>query len=148
MRPKPLEQLYEINTDTDCWEWLGYIGAKGYANYKYYGKMYKAHRFVYEKYKGKIPQGLVLDHLCKNRKCVNPEHLEAVEMVVNSRRGNAYKVTQEQVLEIIEKYKTGKYLQRELALEYGIVQTQISKIILGVSHFSFLKEIKNAAEKT
>lgn len=50
-----------------------------------------AHRHFYEKYKGKIPQGLVLDHLCKNTLCVNPNHLEAVTQKVNMQRGDIWK---------------------------------------------------------
>lgn len=51
-------------------------------------KIVLAHRIAYEKYKGKIPQGYVIDHLCRNGLCVNPEHLEAVSNVENIMRGN------------------------------------------------------------
>lgn len=51
-------------------------------------KMVHAHRFSYEVVKGKIPDGLVIDHLCRNSKCVNPDHLEPVTQKENIIRGN------------------------------------------------------------
>jgi hypothetical protein len=49
-----------------------------------------AHRVAYEIYRGPIPEGLVLDHLCRNRQCVNPSHLEAVENRTNILRGTGF----------------------------------------------------------
>lgn len=62
-----------------CWVWLaGDDGQKGYGRVKVNGVQVAAHRYVYELHKGKIPKGLEIDHLCRNVKCVNPEHLEPV----------------------------------------------------------------------
>ena len=50
-----------------------------------------AHRFAYEQAKGAIPDGLEIDHLCRNRRCVNPDHLEAVTHQENQRRSGPYR---------------------------------------------------------
>ena len=72
-----------------CWNWNG-------AKWNGYGKFHpnrlscaNAHRFAYELIRGKIPSGLTIDHLCRNRSCVNPEHMEAVTIKVNVLRGES-----------------------------------------------------------
>ena len=71
-----------------CWKWTGAINSWGYGQFGTKGKFIRAHRFAYELIKGEIPPGLVLDHLCGNRSCVNPDHLEAVTQRVNAFRSN------------------------------------------------------------
>jgi hypothetical protein len=80
-------QWEKINKTATCWNWTGHIRQGGYGEIMIKGKKYRAHRLVYETLKEKIPDGLVLDHLCRNRKCVNPEHLEVVTQVENVIRG-------------------------------------------------------------
>lgn len=72
---------------TDCWIWTGYHDEKGYGQLIYRGKSYKAHRWFYEIVNDEIPKGLELDHLCRNRSCVRPEHLEPVTHIENVGRG-------------------------------------------------------------
>lgn len=62
-----------------CWQWTGHTATtKGYGKIKRLGKVTGAHRHIYNLYKGAIPDGLELDHLCRNPSCVNPDHLEPV----------------------------------------------------------------------
>lgn len=79
-------------TETGCWQWTGSFAQNtGYVCYKEGGKTYPAHRYAYEWAVGPIPAWLVIDHLCSNRSCVNPAHLEPVTHQENLRRGDILK---------------------------------------------------------
>ena len=73
---------------TPCWLWTGALTYQGYGRF-YIGtdSEVRAHRYAYEQLIGLIPDGLVLDHLCRMEACVNPDHLEAVTDQVNILRG-------------------------------------------------------------
>jgi hypothetical protein len=77
----------EIKGEDDCWIWMGSKARGGYGHFKVYNKYPSAHRVAYELIKGPIPKGLVLDHLCRNPSCVNPNHLEPVTYRENLLRG-------------------------------------------------------------
>lgn len=86
----------EMVTESGCWIWVGCCDSNGYGNLSKgvkvvegYRKNYYAHRVAYELYKGSIPEGLDIDHLCRVRCCVNPDHLEAVCRKENVMRGNS-----------------------------------------------------------
>ena len=69
--------------DNGCWRWLGYVSKDGYGRR---GDWW-AHRIFYELLVEPIPDGMEVDHLCRNRSCVNPSHMEVVTHAENMRRG-------------------------------------------------------------
>jgi hypothetical protein len=82
-------------TDT-CWNWSGSINENGYGLFRFNGKTSKAHRVSYILKNGSIDANLVIDHLCKNKKCVNPDHLDLVTQKENVIRGLAGKANNAQ----------------------------------------------------
>ena len=85
---KCLDRLYVPIPEIGCFMWFGAINiTTGYGIIKIDGKQWLAHRAMYIIEKGEILEGLVLDHLCRNRWCVNPNHLEPVTHKTNILRG-------------------------------------------------------------
>lgn len=76
-----------VEKGDDCWLWTGALKPTGYGTLSVSRKTYQAHRIAYELLVAPIPEGLQLDHLCRVRNCVNPEHLEPVTQTENIRRG-------------------------------------------------------------
>jgi len=86
---------FQHHADNGCIEWTGYRLPKGYGRFRARGGQVYAHRWAYEEQCGPIPDGLHIDHLCRNPSCVNVEHLEAVTPGENTRRGRAFEVIRE-----------------------------------------------------
>ena len=89
-RESPEVRFWSKVEKTDgCWIWKGCNRGDGYGAFSIRGRGILPHRFGYELSKGEIPKGLQIDHLCRNRLCVNPEHLEAVSQKENILRGDS-----------------------------------------------------------
>lgn len=79
-----------VDRTSECWLWTGRLTDRGYARDRMGGKRHvRIHRWSYERWKGPIPAGLEIDHICRNRSCVNPDHLEAVTHLENMARASA-----------------------------------------------------------
>lgn len=89
VRGTPSERFWrKVQKTAACWEWRAFRDQDGYGVFGVRtGLSVRAHRFAYEDLVGPIPDGLVIDHLCRNRACVNPAHLEPVENRTNILRG-------------------------------------------------------------
>ncbi len=77
----------KLPDEPGCWLWTGYYTGGQYGGFYVAGKMLRAHRFSYEALVGPIPDGLVLDHICRVRLCVNPSHLRVVTQFENTMIG-------------------------------------------------------------
>lgn len=91
LTPEQFRLKYEVCPDTGCWLWKGFLNRGGYGLCAVYGRVpYRttAHRISWEVHRGAIPEGYVVDHLCRVRHCVNPDHLEPVTQKVNIHRGD------------------------------------------------------------
>ncbi len=88
MTPEQIQRfMSKVIKTGNCWEWLGYKNKAGYGRFNLDGKVKYTHRVSYERFKGDIPQGLFVDHLCRNPACVNPDQLEIVTHKENILRG-------------------------------------------------------------
>jgi hypothetical protein len=82
-----LAEKFQINHETGCYEWTGALMPNGYGEIGRGAGYVYAHRAVLELFVNPIPEGMSVDHLCRNRKCINPDHLEVVTIKVNTLRG-------------------------------------------------------------
>jgi hypothetical protein len=117
--------------DTPCWIRIGHLNNKGYGKVAIAGKQQYAHRAMYEQEVGPIPPGAVIDHLCRQRDCMRPEHLEATTMATNLQRGRNAKLTPQAVREI-RTFWAATVSTKELAEAYGISASQMSRVRRGL----------------
>ncbi len=80
----------KVDRTADCWIWKACQTPHGYGQFSVAGRIVMAHRFAYEVLVGPIPDGHVIDHLCRNRGCVNVAHMEVTDHRTNILRGTGY----------------------------------------------------------
>ncbi len=88
-----------------CWDWLGSLSTNGYGSIWHEGHNVRAHRFAYEYFgRATIPFDKEVDHLCRNHKCVNPDHLELVTRRENVMRGDNPEILRQRMLAMDREY--------------------------------------------
>ena len=136
----------KLDKTGSCWEWQGATYQNGYGQVRLRTKLRLAHRVA------AVQAGLIvdidspmeIDHVCQNKKCCNPAHLQAMtktqhrrkthacgEIVQTGASSNSAKLTDDKVLEIHQKYSTGNFSQRKLAEMYGVSQGTICPLLSG-----------------
>jgi HNH endonuclease len=95
MSARPLaERLWpRIDASGPCWLWTGCVNNHGYGVIRDNYQLTLTHRLVYEMLVGRIPEGMTLDHLCRVRRCCNPDHLDVVTLQENWRRSPWFQPT-------------------------------------------------------
>jgi hypothetical protein len=91
MTPPEVRFDAKVAKTDGCWNWSAAINSKGYGVVSQFGRLHLAHRAAFRRFIGPIPAGMAIDHTCGNRRCVRPEHLEAVTTTENNRRSRIRK---------------------------------------------------------
>lgn len=125
-----------VRKTAQCWEWFGPLTPVGYGTHG----AKRVHRLSWEMANGPIPDGLHVLHKCDNRKCVRPDHLfigtHQDNLADAGRKGRMrMKLSIADIRRVRARYASGQWLQRELAVEFGVKRGTISRIVNRVRRF-------------
>lgn len=129
-----MKTYWLANPDTGCWEWQLSKSHNGYGQVFFAGTTVRAHRLMYQNQVGSIPDEMIVCHSCDNRSCVNPSHLwlgtHAENIADRDVKGRGWKTLSEsQIFDIHDMYKTGMWYQRELAEVFGVSRRTINHVL-------------------
>lgn len=122
-----------------CWEWQRGRDEKGYGQTQRGGQCQKAHRYVWRQQRGELAPGQQLHHVCGNKACVNPDHLEVLTDYEHRARENRMRLTPDQVVEIRQRAADGEPLF-EIADQYGVSAPHVSRVVSG-QRFAHIKAL-------
>ena len=134
-----------VGLPDECWEFTGGINSTGRGIFWWGNKSIHAHRMSYILHCGNIPEGMYVCHSCDNGKCVNPHHLflgsakdniqdcisKGRKVTLRGEDDPKSKLTNEEVLKMIDMYKSGRYYQRELGDLFGVSRSTVLSILRG-----------------
>lgn len=123
------ERQISPEPNTGCWLWTGAVNNDGYGHIKMQKKTRTVSRVSFELYRGPIPPGLTVDHLCRQRSCVNPAHLEAVTTKINTRRA-AWAKAGHRGAEVLRLSGAGK-TQTEISMALKLSAGFVSNVLTG-----------------
>lgn len=130
-RRPPLYERADRGFRTPCWI-CNRAKRRGYARMSVNGRPNVAvHRYLYERANGPVPVGLELDHLCRQRDCVNPEHLQPVTTAVNSRRGRQAKLGWHGAFAVRAARRSTTLTRLEIAEMVGVSKATIDAVLSG-----------------
>jgi hypothetical protein len=135
-QPKPYVEGHEpkdeyVVDENGCWVWQRLVSHNGYGRIVRDGKDYRAHRVYYEQRFGELAPEMQLHHRCRNKRCVNPDHLEPMTAEQHRQLVRHGKLGPTEVQHIRALAANTSLTQREIAARFGVSSTQVSRILRG-----------------
>lgn len=126
----PIFEIIDMGYKTPCWIWLRSRNYKGYGRAMFRGVYKGVHIHMYEMANGLVPNGMQVDHLCRQPSCARPDHLEAVTGTENVRRGRGCVLSPATVLEM-KRLRANGMLLRDVAERFNVGLSTVSAACTG-----------------